>query len=333
VPGQEVTVNVRSNADWVVNVGNGTMLESYTATGTASTTGTPFTFKVAANGYGATTVTFSPATPGLFPPVVYTLESMSFIPVVSRFAKSNVVLKLDENGDPALDEHGNRLLTFAIDNNDEIPANVVGLKFAGGSLIGCDPSASTTPWSARMVFIPEEFTGTMPTSHNDLPRKTAYEYTLDGLKTNPSSARGDICVYMSDKGMIPGRWHVPTRAEINSLAYETIYADKTRQAYQLGVITTDAIPAFSYGYFQSTQCVGYGYNMPLSTMETQTTGSVVLPNGLNFDMNTYNLSAANTSGISVEASWGVSWIEGFLTNGELDYSNRTYVNVRCIKDI
>ncbi len=140
--------------------------------------------------------------------------------VENRLAKSNIIML--PNGE----------LTFATtwEENAEIPANVVGLLFKFGSLLGlnCDSDggANVTWNSSHIVFVPQ--------GHNNvytlLSQIPLFDETTgavgtedDFLNTWPdkgydiASGLGDICRYISDQGWVEGRWRTPRPGEINEV--------------------------------------------------------------------------------------------------------------------
>jgi hypothetical protein len=119
-----------------------------------------------------------------------------------QWAYSNIILKDGK-------------LTFATTaaENAEIPANVEGLAFKWGSLIGMHTAgAQGTPYTSdRISFIPEEYTGSTPiTVYGNIPYASV-DAEFDSY--NALAATGDICRYVSAKGWVQGKWRMPTQAE------------------------------------------------------------------------------------------------------------------------
>lgn len=148
------------------------------------------------------------------------------------FARSNIVLSTDGNGQP--------ILTFAETEADNIsiPSNALGLHFLWGSLVGMNSYYDATVYSRPIdpnpasFFVPAEYTGT--TSFMlwaDLPRHTGSsldDKTLDDFKGtygatgyDAAAGKGDICRYISDKGWVQGRWRIPTNYELTRLIAES----------------------------------------------------------------------------------------------------------------
>ncbi len=181
------------------------------------------------------------------------------------FARSNIVMFIDGNG--------NKILTFAENEIDHtspksvtyhdassgttvtdfvpaIPANVQGLHFRWGSLVGITSnSTGGTPFNtSHVVFWPSEYAraGTWVFSNDtSAPGRIPYAdgpdvganpdgdsagYGFDAFAGYPggegpgfdkAAAKGDICRYISDMGWVRGKWRMPTTAEIIGLLDET----------------------------------------------------------------------------------------------------------------
>lgn len=191
--------------------------------------------------------------------------------IASLFARSNIVMYVDEGG--------NKILTFAEEVEDNtidkvvtpkngnavtvpaIAANVEGLQFRFGSLIGFSGSRiaqKTTPLDQNdIIFWPEEYTapaiwdptGGATTLEGQVPYCddsiiTGYnngDFTYDSYAArygavgyDAANAYGDICRYISDQGWVDGRWRTPTQSDFISL-----YADETApngQPYANGIL-------------------------------------------------------------------------------------------------
>ncbi len=185
-----------------------------------------------------------------------------------RFARSNIVMYV---------ANGNKILTFAETEADHtnpksvtyydastssivtgtvpaIPANVQGLHFRWGSLVGVtsngtDGTAFNTQhvvyWPAEYTRVPRTWvfnnngtsaTGQVPYIDNAEiganPYAAQWVYSYDVFKGYPNNtgpgfdkttARGDICRYISDMGWVQGRWRMPTAQEFRDIHGETIW--------------------------------------------------------------------------------------------------------------
>ena len=198
------------------------------SSGTGVTDGTNVTITLAGKTVGSRYIKF---TSGRMSLVVKVSCSIAL-----DFARSNIV------------QNSSTTLAFAVSERDNvsIPANVQGLHFRFGSLVGISSTgANETAWaSARATFRPSEYSG--PTTFtwtytggndnaNNIPYcKGTHEVHDDYFDPNlwsswtdktkryvASSAIGDICSYISDKGWVSGTWRTPTRHELQMLWSET----------------------------------------------------------------------------------------------------------------
>lgn len=235
------TAKVKSNVAWEVTVTSGeSALVSYgPRRGSANMSGAEFTYTAKPGEMSEVTFTFT-SPENLFDPVPVTITTGA---IASRFARSNIVL-IDQ-GLPT------ERLGFAVtkEDNATIPANVQGVDFKWGSLIGVTspgtPGTNVTPFlPEHIVFVPEEHLFPIPTSINDIPYTTKTNstdyYTINifqnmfsGKNYDADSGRGDICSYISDKKWVEGRWRIPTGEE-----YEILY-DETVEALGSSSVWTD----------------------------------------------------------------------------------------------
>jgi hypothetical protein len=134
-----------------------------------------------------------------------------------HFAYSNVVLKDGK-------------LTFAATaaDNAEIPADVQGLYFLWGSLMGINMLPSHPYTAANVVFIPPGYSGATPTDNLYSipwnPQGDDLVYYDDNIGSSQfgymraaydvSAGVGDVCAFISDKGWVKGRWRLPTMKEM-----------------------------------------------------------------------------------------------------------------------
>ena len=190
------------------------------------------------------------------------------------FARSNIVMWIDGNG--------NKILTFAENEVDHtspksvtyhdastgttvtdhvpaIPANVQGLHFRWGSLVGVTSNSSPSAFNgsttgvapSHTVFWPAEHAPYVPSawvfnessasgqvpyaSSSDIganPNSGPDGYGFDAFAGYPggtgpgfdkAAAKGDICRYISDMGWVRGKWRMPTTAEIIGLLDENTF--------------------------------------------------------------------------------------------------------------
>ena len=222
------TGKVKSNADWQVSASNtdGVLVSFAPESGTANKAGTDLNYTLDGS-LGKVVFTFSHES-GLFDDVTVTVHSGSIAPF---FARSNIVL------------NSNGTLGFAVTEQDNvaIPANVQGLHFKFGSLIGVNVVASTispVPYNAsHIVFTPSDYTGVMAAVWDDVPYAdgAGVYFTDSGVYGNTSKDEfagyntvgyddemgvGDICRYISDQNWVNGRWRIPTAEEYVMLQTE-----------------------------------------------------------------------------------------------------------------
>jgi hypothetical protein len=192
-----------------------------------------------------------------------------------RFARSNIVMYIDRGGNKILtlaETEADHTTPKSITYYDEsiqmtvtgtvpaIPANVQGLHFRWGSLVGITSDGTYgTPFDnsttgvapAHVVFWPAEYTPQVPASwlYDASGMRTANQipyidytmleqnpdqgsagYGLDAYKGYPdgtgqgfdkANALGDICRYISDMGWTDNKWRIPTAAELLELYNET----------------------------------------------------------------------------------------------------------------
>ncbi len=190
------------------------------------------------------------------------------------FARSNIVMWIDGNG--------NKILTFAENEVDHtspksvtyhdastgttvtnnvpaIAANVQGLHFRWGSLVGVTGDSSPSAFNggttglapSHTVFWPAEHAPYVPSAwvfnessasgqvpyagSSDIganPNSGPDGYGFDAFAGYPggagpgydkAAAKGDICRYISDMGWVRGKWRMPTTAEIIGLLDENTF--------------------------------------------------------------------------------------------------------------
>ena len=197
------------------------------SSGTGATAGTNVTITLAGNTVGSRYIKF---TSGRMSLVVKVSCSIAL-----DFARSNIV-------------QSGSTLTFAVyeQDNVNIPANVQGLHFRFGSLIGIGSTGSNgTAWAtARATFKPTEYTARTTwtwtysggnDTNTNIPycngAHTVYDDYFDPNQWSTwtdktkryvaASAIGDVCSYISDKGWVSGKWRTPTRHELQMLWSET----------------------------------------------------------------------------------------------------------------
>ena len=178
-----------------------------------------------------------------------------------RFARSNIVMWIDGNG--------NKILTFAEVEADHtqpksvtyydastsstvtnsvpaIAANVQGLHFRWGSLVGITSNGTTFNGGttglppSHVVFWPTEYSSRVPSAwvfnESGMSANGQVPY-VDGSMSSPDAfagypngtgpgfdkdnALGDICRYISYMGWVQGKWRMPTPDEVRALMNET----------------------------------------------------------------------------------------------------------------
>ena len=264
------TAIVKANADWasaVVETPTILSANNIPSSAVANTTGVSYTYTF--NGVtGEATFTFTSQTVGLFDDVVVTITGGIIAPF---FARSNIVMVVDGSG--------NKILTFAETAADHagksvkfddssmavttpaIPANVQGLHFRWGGLVGlsstCAAVASTAFTSNDVVFWPTEYeaAGKKPTTWtysqsatgtagmvpwgDDLtfPYSSSNGKAYDAFAAKYSTGYdadnglGDICRYISDKGWVEDKWRMPTQNE-----HQILYDERVAPAAVDGVM-------------------------------------------------------------------------------------------------
>lgn len=138
------------------------------------------------------------------------------------FAMSNIV------------KHSDGTLYFAEDNAaltaNKTGANLTsaqGLMFRWGSLVGLEGVTAGACNASAVVFSPTEYTTTPTAWSATYPPYQAYNTTgftntrdefttaYPGVGYSAILGKGDICRYISDKGWVVGRWHIPTEKEVD----------------------------------------------------------------------------------------------------------------------
>jgi hypothetical protein len=126
----------------------------------------------------------------------------------NTFAYSNIVATADGR------------LTFATTarENKTSPANVLGLLFKWGSLIGLNAigTEGSAFTSSRVTFIPSEYPTKTFTEYSAIPRSQVADGETMGNSYDATQGTGDICRYISDKGWVKGKWRMPTSREAMS---------------------------------------------------------------------------------------------------------------------
>ncbi len=221
-----------------------------------------------------------------------------------RFARSNIVMWVDGNG--------NKILTFAEVEADHtqaksvtyydassgttvtgsvpaIPANVQGLHFRWGSLVGITSNGgnNTAFSSSHVVFWPTEYSprvpgtwvfngggmsvnGQVPYVNGSMgsPADAFADYPNGaGPGFDKESAMGDICRYISDMGWVRGKWRMPTPDEVRALTNETPEFYRNEGGRNAGPWDTtrdvsDTGDNSQYGYFRifDIRVAGLGVN-------------------------------------------------------------------------
>lgn len=192
--------------------------------------------------------------------VKVTAGRMSLVVKISRgsialeFAKSNVVSM--DNGATA---------TFAGTEQDYenkgIPANMQGLFFKWGSLVGTG-SQGTDNVNASVWF---NKTGTIYSTWNSIPyASSGFDYTgtydrdafinfNNGTGFNAGAGTGDICRYISAMGWVSGNWRIPTAEEWVMLWNETL-----NHGIGYGVTITSENVNNTYGRYLTQGGIWYG---------------------------------------------------------------------------
>lgn len=287
--GTTYTISVTSDTEWTAEIHRTT---DAVTSGETSTFGKPLLVPTTGFDGGLTTATisktgddtftFTPAdyisldalASGTFEIVFrnaatgYVMHTMAITvtqPLAMRFARSNIVMYTPDGG-------ATKVLTFAETIADHttaknaggvsvpaIPANVQGLHFRWGSLVGVtsdgtdgtvfDNTVNTT--TSHVVFWPTEYTeptGTWIYNADDtgvvadvdvqVPYVTGSEpgagtnsdLTVNAFDDYPNgmgkgfdktTAKGDICRYITAQKWVDGNWRMPTAAEIKAFVDET----------------------------------------------------------------------------------------------------------------
>jgi hypothetical protein len=181
------------------------------------------------------------------------------------WAQSNIVMKDGK-------------LTFAATaaDNAEIPADVQGLFFRWGSLMGINGapliSLSTPYTSANVVFIPPGYSGASPTDDVTLlpwnPQGDdllCYDDDKDKgylqAAYDVSAGVGDVCAYISDRGWVEGRWRLPTYSEM----YYVFIGNEEKDNYSIlsadppTPIASDGTDRVGSGQFRGTTTANADY--------------------------------------------------------------------------
>ncbi len=226
------------------------------------------------------------------------------------FARSNIVMVIDGNG--------NKILTFAeteLDHTEAksvtyydastsstvtgtvpaIAANVQGLHFRWGSLVGITSDSSNAAFNggtsgvapSSVVFWPAEYAPNVPGrwvfDYNGMSATGQVPYIDDteigtnsvgsaqyafagypggaGPGFDAAAGKGDICRYISEMGWVKGRWRMPTTAEIAALLNETPIGNNGRAVGSWdGATVTGTGSVNRYGYFSElgARLVGAG---------------------------------------------------------------------------
>lgn len=154
------------------------------------------------------------------------------VPIAEMFARSNIVSK-------------SGILTFAVANEDNIPAWSQGVLFKWGSLVAMASAGNPYAPSAHVVYCPPGLNSSgwkgglegwdmIPYAHPNFGFTTTSQTgdDVDAFKEQPnntgfneSAGIGDICRYISSgtggKGWVEGKWRLPTYAELKQLNDET----------------------------------------------------------------------------------------------------------------
>jgi hypothetical protein len=201
-----------------------------------------------------------------------------------------MLANLDDFDHPQVD----RILTFAVTEKDNIetktitdknnnvwrveggiPANVQGLHFRWGSLVGIYGTAPNSFNSTNIRFVPQGFTP--PTNWiwsesatNTVPYINSSEFEFEsigqdtfideypGLGYSVSDAKGDVCRYISDMGWVEGNWRLPTALEWKMLGDETLRAPNGKN-FNIIPESSNPVTLNQETYGEDKRSTGTGY--------------------------------------------------------------------------
>jgi hypothetical protein len=346
-----ITALVKTNVAWKVTVDDSdSVLESYTPeSGVANTDGTPFTYTFKKESMGRVAFKFE-ATDGRD---VKRNVAVSIGYVGSSFARSNVI-GVDTDGDGKLDK-----LTFAETEADNatIPANSQGLLFKWGSLIGLAGTGSDgsafNP-ADHVVFIPAGYASATPSTWTwDGTDKTLTGIPYHGYDIRPggvnvdafaaeakgydeTTAMGDVCRYISDKGWVSGKWRMPISDE-----YYNLYEQSTGYMISAGSYVKEAFTEKDGTHkVESGWFVGDGMpdRLTVDLLVSPPEGVVFLPasgDRHNKDGRMYNMGAFGYYWSSSPYAYGgrsyYLWYNSAFIYPTNELTRNSGFSVRCIK--
>jgi hypothetical protein len=343
-----VEATVTANVAWTATAEDADgLLESFSPESSdGDVNGTKFTYIFKNGANGEVTFVFK-AQPDIEKAVTVNVQSGQ---PSGTWAKSHIVMT--EDGRLIFNDYSKDT------ERNSIPANVQGLMFQWGSLVGIEMMGEDGyPWGeseSKVVFTPEGYT--LPsTAYADIPyyddMTLAAGGTIDnfaGWRYDESKAIGDICRYISDKGWVAGKWRMPTQKEANDTELATppppVQNTQMGKAKRVPAVSTDwdGIPITEhYGWQQIPQyyLIGAGVT-ETSTFEDAGPDVLCLPAGGQLQLNTgmnYRPGLAGkawTTSVFNAANgyvYGWQWTNAIITS--LSGGARTFGNsVRCIAE-
>lgn len=250
-----------------------------------------------------------------------------------------------------------------------IPANVQGLHFRWGSLVGVTSNGTSgaTFTQNRPVFWPTEYTAPSTWVYNnngvsvtgqvpyiagaEIGTQSNEEY--DAFVTynsntgyDKANAKGDVCRYITDQGWVDGKWRMPTTSEMRMLYNETYAAISNYNGKVIGWDTSHETISNTgtdnkYGYYEipDVRIVGAGVSSS-STLASPGAGTVVIPasghrrnsDGMLDFPGFYGYCWSATPSSTAEGAYNLHYTGTTGANPALS-SHRTYgFSVRCIQE-
>lgn len=280
------------------------------------------------------------------------------VPIAEMFARSNVVSR-------------SGILTFAVVDEDHIPAWSQGVLFKWGSLVAMASAGNPYAPSAHVVYCPPgvntsgwknglEGWDMIPYAHPNFGFTTTSRTgdDVDAFKDQPnntgfdeSAGIGDICRYISSgtggKGWVEGKWRLPTYAELKQLHDETATKTVHMGNFLNMMKVLDANPGnYMNGSFNPESGWFLGANVTGATatesnMATPPGGTVFLPAAgqryPNGDGNVVHTGAYgyywSSTPYTVDSRYTVNYL--FVDKDGIVFydADRSYAfPIRCIKD-
>lgn len=253
-------------------------------------------------------------------------------------------------------------LTFAVtpEDNNSIPANSQGVFFRWGSLVAISPASlsGTNPAyiagqypSGHILYSPTGIynyvwnnipyiSETVAPFDNDRPTEDDFATYNSGAGFDATTAKGDICRYISAQGWVSGNWRLPTADE-----YEKLITEEYSIANNGGFADMHVTPnganndsgkgLNAFGYYQHISGRWLGAGVTTSSGETNPIVGVYFPASGNRLTGTANAAATfgyYWSGSSGDTKHGgnldVYVGSAFTTNNTRGFS----FSVRCVRE-